>query len=136
MNAGPLVSTELELSKARRLLAAAEHLASADFHEDAVSRAYYAIFHAGCALLASVGRTVRTHEGMRASIGEHFVRTGELDARFARILTRSAADRADADYNSASAFGPADAAEAIAGAREFVAAVEKLLAEPGGMSRQ
>jgi uncharacterized protein (UPF0332 family) len=124
----PLLPVEIELGKARRLLAAAEHLARGGFHEDAVSRAYYAVFHAGCALLASIGRTVRTHDGLRATIGEHFVRTGRLAPRFARVLTRSAADRNDADYNSTATFLAEDAHEAIQGAREFVAAVEGLVA--------
>jgi uncharacterized protein (UPF0332 family) len=124
----PLLPLEIELGKARRLLEAAEHLARGGFHEDAVSRAYYAVFHAGCALLASIGRTVRTHDGLRATIGEHFVRTGRLDPRFARVLTRSAADRNDADYNSTAVFLAEDAEEAIRGAREFVGAVEGLVA--------
>jgi uncharacterized protein (UPF0332 family) len=124
----PLSPADLELAKARRLLAAATHLAAGGFHEDAVSRAYYVIFHAGCALLASVGRTVRTHDGLRATVGEHFVRTGKLDARFGRILARAAADRGDADYNSAAVFRAVDARDALDGARDFLAAVESLLA--------
>jgi hypothetical protein len=127
----PLLPTEIELGKARRLLEAAEHLARGGFHEDAVSRAYYAVFHAGCALLASIGRTVRTHDGLRATIGEHFVRTGRLEPRFARVLARSAADRNDADYNSTAVFLAEDAEEAIRGARQFVAAVEGLIAAGG-----
>jgi uncharacterized protein (UPF0332 family) len=123
----PLLPVEIELGKARRLLEAAEHLARGGFHEDAVSRAYYAVFHAGCALLASIGRTVRTPDGLRMTIGEHFVRPGKLDPRFARVLARSAADRNDADYNSTATFLAEDAKEAIQGAREFVAEVEGLV---------
>jgi uncharacterized protein (UPF0332 family) len=127
----PLLPVEIELGKARRLLEAAEHLARGGFHEDAVSRAYYAVFHAGCALLASIGRTVRTHDGLRMTIGEHFVRTGKLDPRFARVLARSAADRNDADYNSTATFLAEDAKDAIQGAREFVAEVEGLVTAGG-----
>jgi uncharacterized protein (UPF0332 family) len=111
------------------MLAAAEHLARGGFHEDAVSRAYYAVFHAACALLASIGRTVRTHDGLRAAVAEHFVRPGRLPARFGRLLARAAADRNDADYNSAATFGADDSAEAIEGAREALAAAEAALLE-------
>jgi len=118
------------MAKANRVLAAAEHLAGGGFHEDAVSRAYYAVFHAGCALLGSIGRTVRTHDGMRAAISQHFIRAGKIDSRFGRVLARTAADRNDADYNSAATFRPEDAAEAIASAKEFLAIVDALLATP------
>lgn len=129
MNEMPQSSAELELQKAKRMLAAAEHLARGGFHEDAVSRAYYAVFHASCALLASIGRTVRTHDGLRAAVAEHFVRPGKLPARFGRLLARAAADRNDADYNSAATFGANDSAEAIEGASEALAAVEAALRE-------
>lgn len=125
----PLLSGELELAKARRLVASAEYCARGGFHEDAVSRAYYAVFHACCALLASIGRTVRTHDGLRAVIGEHFIRPGKLPPHFGRLLARIAADRNDADYNSASTFCAEDATEAVASAREVLAAVEALLAQ-------
>src|SRR5262245_24669071 len=124
MTETPLLPPDLELAKARRFLEAAEHLVAGGFYEDAVSRAYYAVFHAGCAMLAAIGRTVRTHEGLRAAIGEHFVRTGKLDLKMARILARASADRNDADYNSATTFSLDDAKGAIRDAREFVTAIE------------
>ena len=127
MTETPLLPAPLELAKARRLVEAAEHLQKGGFYEDAVSRAYYAIFHAGCALLASIGRTVGTHEGLRAAIGEHFVRPGKLVPHMARILARTAADRNDADYNSATTFAEEDAKTSIEEAREFLAAIEALV---------
>jgi uncharacterized protein (UPF0332 family) len=127
MTETPLSSAELEIVKARRLLASAEYSAGGGFHEDAVSRAYYAVFHACCALLASIGRTVRTHDGLRAVIGEHFVRPGKLPVKFGRLLARIAADRNDADYNCAASFGAQDATECLDAARELLDAVETLL---------
>lgn len=129
MNEAPLSSAEIELAKSRRLLEAAAYLRDGGFFEDAVSRAYYAVFHAGCALLASIGRTVRTHDGLRAAIGEHFIRPGKLAPRFARVLARVAADRNDADYNSVTTFATEDAEETLESARAFVSAVEALLEE-------
>ena len=126
----PLVPSAVELEKARRVIASAEYLAQGGYFDDAVSRAYYAVFHAGCALLASIGRTVRSHDGLRATIGEHFVRPGKLDGKFARVLARTAADRNDADYNSAARFSEEDATSAIRDARAFLAEVEKLLDAP------
>lgn len=128
----PTLSAAAELAKARRFEAAARHLAAGDFHEDAVSRAYYAVFHAGLALLATIGRTVRTHDGLRAVIGDHFIRPGTLHSRFARLLARAAADRNDADYNAASTFTEDDSREALERTSEFLAEVEKLVASAEG----
>jgi uncharacterized protein (UPF0332 family) len=124
----PLAPADLELARARRMLEAATALHGLGFHEDAVSRAYYAVFHAASALLATIGRTVRTQDGLRAAIGQHFVRAGLLEPRFARVLARVAADRNDADYNAAAAFGPEDSLATIADARAFVDAAEALVA--------
>src|SRR3989442_1696731 len=93
---GSFGSTSSDPARARGALAAAETLAGAGHHADAVSRAYYAMFHAACALLASIGRTSRTHDGLRALVAEHFVRPGLLDPRLARLLAHAAADRGDA----------------------------------------
>ncbi len=123
----PLGSVAFELERARQLLGAAEVLRQSGYHADAVSRAYYAIFHASTALLASIGRTVRTHDELRAAIGEHFIRPGTLAPRYGRLLARTAADRNDADYNTATTFTAEDAGESIAAAREYVAAVEGIV---------
>lgn len=125
----PTLPAGAELRKARRFEAAARHLAAGGFHEDAVSRAYYAVFHGACALLATIGRTIRTHDGLRAVIGEHFIRPGVIDARFGRLLARAAADRNDADYNAAATFTAEDAKEALDRTADFLAEVERLVTD-------
>jgi uncharacterized protein (UPF0332 family) len=125
----PAGTSEAELARARQLLAAAEHLYRGQFFEDAVSRAYYAVFHAACALLASIGRTVRTHDGLRAAIAAHFVKPGHLDAKYSRLLSRTAADRNDADYSAVSTFRAEDAEQTLKQAGEFVEAVAGYLGE-------
>jgi uncharacterized protein (UPF0332 family) len=127
----PLGTAELELARARRFLEAGQHLQRGGFFEDAVSRAYYAVFHGACALLASIGRTVRTHDGLRAAIAQHFVRPGHVDAKYSRLLARIAADRNDADYGAVATFQAQDAEQDLVQAGEFVAEVERYLAEAG-----
>src|ERR1700733_12672697 len=116
----PAGTSEAELARARQLLAAAEHLYRGQFFEDAVSRAYYAVFHAACALLATIGRTVRTHDGLRAAIAQHFGKPGLLDPKYSRLLARIAADRNDADYAVVSTFRVEDAELDLRQAEEFV----------------
>lgn len=119
-----------ELALATTTLDAARLLAGAGFHRDAVTRAYYAVFHAACALLASVGLKARTHEGVRSLVSEHFVRPGVLDADHARTLRRAAGDRNDADYDAASVFTAEDSREDITRAAAFIEAASKIVAAP------
>jgi uncharacterized protein (UPF0332 family) len=127
MTEAPLGTSEAELERARRFVAAGWHLQRGGFFEDAVSRAYYVVFHAACALLASIGRTVRTHDGLRAAIALHFVKPGRLDAKYSRLLSRIAADRNDADYGAVTTFRAIDAEEALRQAEEFLTEVERCL---------
>jgi uncharacterized protein (UPF0332 family) len=129
MTETPSSSAELELEKAARALASARVCAEAGIHDAAVSRSYYAVFHAASALLATIGRTVRTHDGLRSAIGEHFIRPGTLPPRFGRLLARIAADRNDADYNAASTFTADDAREAIDAAAEVLEAAARVVRE-------
>ena len=127
MTEEPSGGADVELAVARSTLEAARLLARAGFHRDAVTRSYYAIFHAASGLLATTGRRARTHEGLRSLISEHFVRPGLLDAEHARSLRRTAGDRNDADYDAASVFAEDDSREGLARAEAFVLAVEAIL---------
>ena len=102
-------------------------LERAGLHRHAVGRAYYAVFHAACALLASIGRSSRTHDGVRTLINEHFVRAGLLDAEHARTLRRMAADRNDADYDTSATFDATDSGLDITSAAAFIAAVDAIV---------
>jgi len=123
----PVGTSEAELARARQLLAASAHLRAGGFFEDSVSRAYYAVFHAACALLASIGRTVRTHDGLRAAIALHFVKPGLLDSKYSRVLSRTASDRNDADYATVMTFTAKDADDTLVQAADFVEAAAKIL---------
>jgi len=130
---GPAESlTQLAIGRAKSALHSAEILTEAGEYADAVSRAYYAVFHAASALLATIGRSARTHDGLRTLVSEHFVRPGVLAPAQARVLARMAADRNDAEYNVAAVFGEADAQHDVDEARAFLAAVEALLKVPPG----
>lgn len=122
----PSGSVQLELERAAAALVSATVLLGAGQYADAVSRAYYAMFHGACALLASIGRTSRTHDGLRALVAEHFIRPGLLPHEHGRALSRMAGDRGDADYNVAAVFSEADVREDIALAQAFLEAVRRI----------
>jgi hypothetical protein len=91
-------------------------------HGGAISRAYYAAYHAARALLYEKGLEPKTHEGVRRMIGLHYVLPGlipqaEGDALAALALMREAADYAP----SAPATQP-EAEQAVELARHFLRA--------------
>ena len=126
----PTGSADVELALARETLEAARVLQRAALHRHAVGRAYYAIFHGACALLASIGLSARTHDGVRRLVNEHFVRPGLLAPEHARSLRATAADRNDADYDTSASFGAEDSASDIAQAEDFLAAAERIVGVP------
>jgi uncharacterized protein (UPF0332 family) len=121
------VGDRLEL--ARQTLRAAEVLRDAGLYRHAVGRAYFAVFHAASALVASVGLRARTHEGLRSLVNEHFVKSGALGLEHARTLRQVAGDRNDADYDASATFSEEDATGDIGRAKGFLDAVEALVAK-------
>ncbi len=71
----------LYLDYARRDLQAAESNLNLGFYHITISRAYYAMFYAASALLASKGITRSRHSGVLSAFGEQFVRTGLIPSR-------------------------------------------------------
>ena len=71
-------------------------------HEDyitAVNRAYYAIFYAANALLATKGLERSKHSGVIAAFRQHFVKTGLIEPEFSRFYGAALDERHAADYD-------------------------------------
>lgn len=66
------------IQKAEKKLEVAERLLKSADYEDAVSRAYYAVFHAAQALLMTEGEKAETHKGVVTLFGLLFVKTGKF----------------------------------------------------------
>jgi uncharacterized protein (UPF0332 family) len=119
-------STRL-LDKAMRAITAAEReLASGDA-EFAVARAYYAMLYVAEALLSEKGLRFRKHGGVHGAFGEHFAKTGALDAKYHRWLLAAFEKRITADYGIEATIGADDATEVISQAREFLDAARRYL---------
>ncbi|OGX41053.1 MAG: hypothetical protein A3C53_06715 [Omnitrophica WOR_2 bacterium RIFCSPHIGHO2_02_FULL_68_15] len=115
------------LAKAREKLRVAETLLAGRAFEDAVSRAYYAAFHATQAVLLTEGLTAGTHQGLVNLFGLHLVKTGKFEARFGRFLANLKDDREDSDYEVFAAIDEATARHAVDEARQLLTAIETYL---------
>jgi hypothetical protein len=66
----------------------------------AVTRIYYAMFHAATAALLARGIRRRSHRATLAAFGQSFIKTGELDDRLYRDLRAAFERRQQADYEA------------------------------------
>ncbi len=69
----------LHLERADDCIADAELLLAASRFGAAVSRAYYAMFHAATAALLHRGITRHSHQGVIAAFGQIFAKPGHVD---------------------------------------------------------
>ena len=92
-----IVSREIE--KAERTFDDVLFCARENKWETAANRLYYALFHAMSALLVSDGHRVKSHRGVLAMFGEHYVRTGLFSKKDGALLSDLVIMRDNADYN-------------------------------------
>lgn len=108
------------LEKAEKKLKVAEKLLRSDDYEDAVSRAYYAVFHAAQALLLTEGERAETHKGIVTLFGLLFVKTGKFKKDLGKYLANLKDERESGDYEVFSYIDRETAETAIEEAKEFI----------------
>ena len=91
-------NAEVEMQKAAEALGEARLLCDAERWAGAVSRGYYALFHAVKALLVSQGLEAKTHQGVETLFAQHFIRTGLVEREWAAHFVRLQRYREQADY--------------------------------------
>jgi uncharacterized protein (UPF0332 family) len=119
---------EALVEKAERALATARQVVGED-PEAAVNRAYYACFYLAQAALLDVGEEPKSHAGTHNRFAFHFVATGRIPENVARTLPYAAQARERADYNALVVTDSRAAADLLADAERFVAAVRTVLGE-------
>ena len=118
--------TEAFLAKADRSIAAANTLLPRD-PDFAAARAYYAMFYVAEALLAERDLRFSKHAGVHSAFGEHFAKTGLLDAKYHRWLIDAFDRRIAADYDVKAEITADDARVLAEQAKEFVSAARNFL---------
>lgn len=108
------------IQKADKKLEVAEKLFKLSDYEDAVSRAYYAVFHAAQALLLTEGEQAETHKGVVTLFGLLFVKTGKFGRNIGKYLANLKDDRESGDYEVFSYIDKESAKTAISEAKEFL----------------
>lgn len=125
--------TEIQyyMERAQRDLRATQSNLEQGFYEVAVSRAYYAMFYAASALLASKSIARSKHTGVVSAFGEHFVKTGLIESDYAKLLGQAFDSRLDSDYDIVFT-AERMLAEAVKNdAERFVERIERYLQQAG-----
>jgi uncharacterized protein (UPF0332 family) len=120
-----------ELERAAASMQASDALQRLGLHADAVSRAYYAAFHALRALLLSRGVEPRSHSAAIHLFNVELVRTGRFDSSWNRLLGGLQRTRELADYDAAVMFSAEDAEAEVEAARRFLEAARAFLRAQG-----
>ena len=120
-----------ELLKSHRAARAARALLALDLGDDAVTRAYFAAFHAAVALLVSAGLQARSHAGVHELFFRHFVENGPLSRSISKDLASLQRYREQADYTADAHFDQASAEEEIDRSDRVRAAIIEILDERG-----
>lgn len=125
-----------EWRRAQEALRAAELLAGEECHADAVSRTYYAVFHAAKAALHAEGITAQSHASVRRLFGLHLIKTGEIETDYSVHLAESFDDRLSADYDPEITFSRKEARHECRLTRRFLSRIRRFLRARGIPSKE
>ena len=131
MDETPLREIALYIERAEDTLKVARLDLDNDFYAAAVNRAYYAIFYAANALLATRKLARSKHSGVLAVFRRHFIKSGLLPVELSEIYGQVMEDRHEGDYEILTALDKEDAATDIKQAQHFVEEVRVWLQEGG-----
>jgi len=120
-------TTKAHLEKAIKRLRVAERLLREDEYEDAVSRAYYAMYHAAKAALSTLSIFPKTHEGVVSEFGRRFVLAGTFPKEMGRNLADAKAARETYEYSVTAEIERPEAETILSNAQKFVDAIKKHL---------
>ena len=125
-------SSAEELALAQEELNAADALLHAGIARVALTRTYFAVFHAARARLYAAGFEPRTHAGVHHLFNLHFVKSARFEAGTSRLMARLQKYREEADYSRAFVIDADGVREELEAARAFVETVRAQLAAGRG----
>lgn len=122
-----IVLSDKRMEKAQKKLNAAEYLLNGGFYEDAISRGYYAMYHAAKAVLALKDVEPKRHAGVLSMFGLHVIQGEDADVYLGKALAHSKEGREKSDYDEFAKMEKEDAEFVIEEARDFIDKVERVI---------
>ena len=121
--------SHLRLENSKAVLLTSEKLVEIEDYKSAANRAYYAVFSAMRAALATIEVDQRKHSGIISAFRQNFIKNNVLDISLSDIITELFHIRTEADYNDFFVVSKAEVVKQVENAKVFVAAVENYLSE-------
>ena len=115
-----LALAELKLGHAKKIF-------EIGLYDDAISRAYYAMYFAAKAVLLSEGLDLHKHSAAIAKFRELFVITGRVEDKYLHYLGQAQSARESSNYSPHIAANRQDAKEILAKADTFLVKMNELL---------
>ncbi|MDA8210428.1 MAG: HEPN domain-containing protein [Clostridia bacterium] len=115
------------LQSAKDRLRVAEELLERGHYLDAASKAYYAIFQAARAVLATLKLDSRKHSGVISMFNLHFVKSGILPKEFRKIIVSAQDLRLASDYDDFYIISKDEALTTVDDATRFIQGIEEYL---------
>lgn len=122
---------KLEIDKANESLSGAKVLFESELYDEAVSSAYYAMFHMAKALLLTINEEPSTHHGLITIFGLHFIKPKLIEAIYNDMLVDAKESRESGDYDAAKRFTSEEAKEKLENAIKFNKRISGYLKENG-----
>ncbi|MBL7163770.1 MAG: HEPN domain-containing protein [Anaerolineales bacterium] len=121
----------LYMANAQEMLEAAQLMLDNGFYASAVNRAYYGVFYAANALLATKRLARNKHSGVISAFRGYFVKTGFIEDEYSDTYGRLFDDCHISDYDMNDAVEDEQIFVDVDDARRFVARMAKYLTEVG-----
>lgn len=120
-----------EMKNAENSLKSAKKLLEEKLTKDAISRAYYAIFHSARAALMTKGIETKTHQGLLKQFALHLVKPGLVEPEYGDLLRQEKEDRETGDYEPFASFDLDETGDLVQDAERFVVRIRKFLDDSG-----
>lgn len=98
-------------------------------YDDAVSRAYYAVFHIISAVLLSKGMHFSSHGQVIGAFNKEFIKTGIFPSTFTRIIQNLFEERQIGDYDFENEISSVDADRILIDTQTIINECKKYLIE-------
>lgn len=98
-----------------------------EFYREAISRAYYSMFHAAQALLYLRRISPKSHKGVIQKFGEEFIKPGLLEKKMGQMLTQAESMRLKADYDVGAPIHKEECKEILDNCKDFLTQVKEAI---------
>jgi len=115
----------LRIKSAYQTYDAAKVLFEAGFWNSSVNRLYYAVFYSVNALLVLKGIDTKTHSSVKSQFSQHFVKTGEFDVKYGKLLNQLFDWRQKGDYENLFDFTEADISPLLSSSFEMIQVIDE-----------